>query len=859
MTTTLAPPLPMNRADLAALYDEFVRGKANFERHFGFDLACDDINPILKPHQRDIVQWAVKGGRRAIFAKFGLGKSVMQLETLRLTIEKAGGGLALIVAPLGVRGEFIRDARELLGLTVKFVRRDDELESAFEQRPDIYVTNYESVRDGKLSPDHFTAVSLDEASVLRSFGSKTYQSFLSMFAAVAYRFVATATPSPNRYKELIHYAGYLGVMDTGAALTRWFQRDSTKAGNLTLYPHKVDEFHLWLSTWAIFLQSPADLGHDATGYDLPDLDVDWDVLDTGLSGGGMDRDGQGRLFASTSMSLVEEMRVKRESIATRIQRTVDLTLKHQADGPIVLWVTLNAEQKALEDALAAAGVSFSSVFGALDPDEAERRIDQWRDGETHALIGKPRMLGQGLNLQRARRAIFAGIDHKFNDLIQGVHRIQRFGQTRQCFIHLIHLDSEEGIADDLRAKWTRHEELMTTMTEIIQAYGLDRSNIAEVLERAMGVERIEAKGEGWLLANNDCVAEARDHVESNSVDMIVTSIPFSNHYEYTPNYNDFGHTDNNDHFWAQMDFLTPELLRILKPGRIYACHVKDRINFGNVTGAGVPTVSPFHQEATFHGLKHGFDYMGMITVVTDVVRENAQTYRLGWSEMAKDGTKMGVGSPEYILLFHKPQTDRSKGYADEPVTHSKDEYTRAHWQVDAHAFWRSSGNRILSTDELAALGPEDLGRIFTEQTLHTIYDYASHVKIGEELEGRGSLPSGFMTLAPGSWHPEVWHDVNRMLTLNGEQKRKNVQMHVCPLQFDIVDRLIERFTNPGELVYDPFMGIGTVAQRALRMKRRARGSELNTGYFFDSVKYAEAEERQNVMPTLFDLDMEIES
>lgn len=835
-------------------YDEFVRGKANFEKHFGFDVEGCEVHSALLPHQRAIVQWAVKGGRRAIFAKFGLGKSVMQLETLRLTLAKSGGLRALIVAPLGVRGEFIRDGRELLGIEVRFVRRTEEVrDSVFWADGGILVTNYESVRDGKLDPALFDAVSLDEASVLRSFGSKTYQSFLTLFEEVAFRFVATATPSPNRYKELIHYAGYLGVMDTGAALTRWFQRDSTKANNLTLYPHKVKEFHLWLSTWAIFLQSPADLGFPAEGYDLPELDVHWDMLDTGLAGAGMDRDGQGQLFQSTAMSLPQEMRVKRDSVERRVARMLELVLAHRSDGPVVLWCTLNDEQAAIERALTEAGISFSSVYGALDPDEAEARIDAWRNGETHALIGKPIMLGQGLNLQRARRAIFVGIDHKFNDLIQAVHRIQRFGQTRQCFIHLIHLDVESGIADDLRRKWALHEELTSNMTDIIREHGLDRSDIAAVLTRGTGVDRIEASGEGWTLANNDCVQEARDHVDENSVDLIVTSIPFSNHYEYTPNYNDFGHTDDNAHFWEQMDFLTPELHRILKPGRIYACHVKDRINFGNVTGAGIPTVSPFHAEALFHGIKHGFDYMGMITVVTDVVRENNQTYRLSWTEMTKDGTKMGAGSPEYILLFHKPQTDRSRGYADDPVVHTKDEYTRARWQIDAHAFWRSSGQRTLSTEELAALKPEDMSRLFTEQTLREVYDYESHVKLGEELEGRGSLPATFMSLAPGSWHPEVWHDVNRMLTLNGDQKRRNVQMHVCPLQFDIVDRLIERYSNPGDLVYDPFMGIGTVAQRALKAGRHARGSELNRGYFLDSVKYAEAEERKNVMPTLFDL------
>ena len=248
--------------------------------------------------------------------------------------------------------------------------------------------------------------------------------------------------------------------------------------------------------------------------------------------------------------------------------------------------------------------------------------------------------------------------------------------------------------------------------------------------------------------------------------------------------------------------------------------------------------------------------MGMITVVTDVVRENNQTYRLGWSEQCKDGTKMGAGSPEYILLFHKPQTDRSKGYADVPVTKDKATYTRARWQVDAHAFWRSSGNRHLTPDELAVLPPDQLSRLFTEQTLRQVYDYEAHIRVGEALDGRGALPATFMSLAPGSHHPDVWHDINRMLTLNTEQSRRAQAMHVCPLQFDIVDRLITRFSNPGELVFDPFGGLFTVPVRALRHGRRGRGVELNAGYFLDGVKYLQAEERKADMPGLFDLPSE---
>ena len=253
-----------------------------------------------------------------------------------------------------------------------------------------------------------------------------------------------------------------------------------------------------------------------------------------------------------------------------------------------------------------------------------------------------------------------------------------------------------------------------------------------------------------------------------------------------------------------------------------------------------------------HGIRHGFDYLGMITVVTDVVRENNQSYRLGYGEMSKDGTKMGVGSPEYILLFRAPQTDRSRGYADTPVRHDKGEYSLARWQVDAHAFWRSSGDRLLRGDDLAGRTSKDLYSLFTKTTLDTIYDLEAHVRVGEELEAKGALPKTFMMLAPGSWHPDVWHDVNRMVTLNTSQSQKAQALHVCPLQFDIVDRLIERYSNPGDLVFDPFGGLATVPFRAMRHGRRGRSVELNPQYFMDGVRYLQAEEARLAVPTLFD-------
>nr|WP_234891713.1 DNA methyltransferase [Sinorhizobium meliloti] len=802
---------------------------------------ADEVNPILKDHQRDIVVWAVRGGKRAVFAAFGLGKSVIQIEVLRLICEKTAGR-GLIVLPLGVRQEFRRDG-EMLGVDIKFIRRIEEAGET-----GLYMTNYETVRDGKLDPNEFTAVSLDEASVLRSYGSKTYQTFLSLFEGVRYRFVATATPSPNRYKELIHYAGFLGIMDTGQALTRFFQRDSTQANNLTLYPHKEREFWLWLNSWAIFLQRPSDLGYSDEGYSLPPFDVIYHEVQSNIADGGVDRDGQSALFRDTAVGVVSASKEKRETLDARIAKMGEI-LAGAPNDHFIIWHDLEDERRAIEKAVPTA----VSVYGTQELDEREQAIIDFSNGEFQYLAAKPVIAGSGCNFQRhCHKAIFLGIGFKFNDFIQALHRIYRFLQTRQVEIHIIYAESEREVLRTLQGKWEAHNRMVENMSEIIREHGLDKLSAAEVLTRSIGVERIEAKGEGWLVANNDCVDETRSMAD-NSVDLIVTSIPFSNHYEYTPSYNDFGHTDSDDHFFQQMDFLTPELLRTLKPGRIYACHVKDRILFGNVTGMGMPTVNPFHARTIFHTMSHGFAYMGMVQINTDVVRENNQTYRLGWTENCKDGTKMGVGSPEYLLLFRKLPSDTSKAYADERVTKDKEDYTRARWQVDAHAFWRSSGDRLLTPDELAALGPDLLAKTFTEWSMKNVYDYETHIKIGETLEIRGALPSTFMSLAPGSTSVWTWHDVVRMRTLNGEQTKKGLENHICPLQFDIVDRVIRRFSNEGDLVFDPFGGLFTVPYRALKLGRKGRASELNPGYFLDGIKYLQAMEREISTPTMFDI------
>ncbi len=827
-------------------YREFLESKIELATESGFVIKADQINKALKPHQKEAVIWALRGGRRALFESFGLGKTVQEIEFC-YQAAKHENGRALIVLPLGVRQEFTRDAVELLGYEKPvYCKNMEEVKSTDSM---IVITNYERVRDGDIEPSYFQATSLDEASVLRSFGSKTYQTFLDKFKGVPYKLVATATPSPNRYKELIHYAGYLEVMDTGQALTRFFQRDSTKANNLTLYPNMEDEFWLWISSWALFITKPSDINSEYSdeGYELPPLQVNWHELPIHY-GDSINKDGQVQLFTQAATGLKEAAEIKRNSISERVAKMKEIIDSSPEDN-FILWHDLEAERHEIKKMLP----SVVDIYGSQDYEIREKRVIDFSEGRTRLFATKKELSGSGCNFQKhCHREIFIGIDFEFNDFIQAIHRCYRFLQSEQVVIDILYMENERQIKEALLEKWKNHDYMVQKMTEIVKKYGLNSASKTKRLERKMGVETVKVEGKYYTAVHDDCVEETR-RMESNSIDLIHTSIPFGNHYEYSASYNDFGHNQDTERFFEQMDFLTPELFRILKPGRVAAIHVKDRVLFGNATGTGMPTIEPFHAQCISHYMKHGFQYFGMITVVTDVVRENNQTYRLGWSEQCKDGSKMGVGCPEYILLFRKLPTDRSTAYADVPVAKTKEEYTRAQWQIDAHGYWRSSGDRLVSKEELETISVDNLQAVYRKFSRESVYNYEDHVRLAKQLDLNGRLPATFMVVAPGSWNlEEVWDDINRMRTLNTTQSRRRAQMHVCPLQLDIVERIINRYSNESDLVLDPFGGLMTVPMTAVKMNRRGYGIELNPDYFRDGVGYLQNVEAEREQPTLFD-------
>jgi len=838
--------------DFLQAYDDFLNTKAQRAPAQGFEVKREDLHQSLKPHQADFTAWALHGGRRGIFASFGLGKTRIQCEIQR-QINKKTVGNHLIICPLGVKHEFEKEGAAL-SMKIQYVRTQAEVEACASP---FMITNYERIVFGDIDTEQFASVCLDEASVLRTSNSKTHHFFLQRFRNTRFRYVATATPSPNDYIELLYYAEFLGIMTAGEAKTRFFKRNSQKADKLEIYPHKEQEFWLWVASWSCFLTKPSDFGYDDEGYELPQLHVHYHLVESDHANAGHDRrNGQMRLLRESSLSAVDASREKRDTISARLEKSLEImSASNELGEHWLLWHHLEDERRAIEKALPDA----RAVYGSQPLETREGLIDDFSEGRIRILATKPEIAGSGCNFQRhCSRAIFMGVDYKFNDIIQAVHRIYRFLQNKEVHVHFIYSEAEAHVLETFKRKWAQHDALVSNMRAIIAEYGLSGEHIKIHQIRSKGVARLEERGKSFTALRNDSVLELAQ--TEAQFDMVISSIPFSIMYEYSYSFEDFGNNFTNEDFFKQMDFILPNMYRALKPGRIAAIHVKDRVLFGNFTGFGFPTIYPFSDRTREAFERHGFAFMARITVTTDVVRENNQTYRLGWTECSKDATKMGAGLPEYVLLFRKPPSDSSDGYADEPVLHEKDFYTRAQWQIDAHGFWKSSGNRLLTREELRKSKHGSIQKWWSAYDAQHLYDYEKHVELSNELEAQGMLPYTYMLLAPQSNHSDVWSDIIRMRTLNGSQAHRNLVQHICPMQFDIVNRLIERFTNPGEMIADPFSGLGTVGYCAIKKGRKAWLCELNENYFSDGLGYLRAAEAERNTPTLFDdlLEPELE-
>lgn len=448
-------------------YDAFLTTKALRAPASGHDVAPEDIHPRLFPFQRDLVRWAVRKGRAALFADTGLGKTGMQLEWARLTGERT-----LILAPLAVAQQTIREAA-LLGLDVTYARHQDEATGP------ITITNYE--RLDNFDPAAFGAVVLDESSILKSFDGKTRTALIESFADTPWRLACTATPAPNDIAELANHAEFLSVMTRVEMLAAFFVHDDE---GWRLKGHAREPFWRWLASWGMSVRAPSDLGYSDDGYVLPGLHVERHLLP-------VDWAPEGRLFADTPRGITERSGLRRTTMAPRIEAAAALVAS-EPDEPWIVWCGLNDEA----DGMARAVPGAVNVQGSDAPDAKAERLAAFADGSLRVLVTKPSIAGFGLNFQHCARMVFVGLGDSYEQYYQAVRRCWRFGQTRPVQVHVVLSEPEETVFANVLRKEREARDMAAELSRHVAEY--ERAEIAGLDARDAYEPAVPMRLPAWI-------------------------------------------------------------------------------------------------------------------------------------------------------------------------------------------------------------------------------------------------------------------------------------------------------------------------------------------------------------------------
>lgn len=408
-------------------YSEFLASKARRVEPLGRTVALDEIHPMLHTWQAGIVRWAVKTGRAAVWADTGLGKSLMQLEWARLS---AGEGRALIVAPLAVCHQTIREAAKV-GIALTYVRDDSEAQNA----PGMAITNFERV--GAIHPGRYTAVALDEASILKQADGKLRTLLITHFADVPRRLACTATPAPNEPEELTSQAEFLGVSTRANMLAAYFVHDDE---GWRPKGHARGPMYRWMSSWAVALRRPSDMGFPDDGYVLPGLEIRSHLLP-------VDVVPEGQLFATELGGVGGRSAIRKATLTARCERTAELVAA-ESDQPWLLWCGMNAEA----DQLARLIPGAVNIHGGLTAEEKAAGLLGFANGDIQILVTKPSLAAFGLNFQRCAHMAFVGLSDSYEAYYQAIRRCYRYGQNRIVHAHVVLSELEGQIAVNIGRK-----------------------------------------------------------------------------------------------------------------------------------------------------------------------------------------------------------------------------------------------------------------------------------------------------------------------------------------------------------------------------------------------------------------------
>jgi hypothetical protein len=633
-------------------YQHFLQTKLQRAMPDGFDVDPDDLNPALFHYQRDIVRWAVKKGRCAIFAMTGMGKSLCQLEWARI-ISELTFGRVLILAPLAVSSQTVAEGAKF-GIRVTLCRDPSDV------RDGINILNYELLE--KFDHTQFSAIVLDESSILRAFDGKTRMYLTEAFRTTPYRLCCSATPAPNDHMELGTHAEFLGVMTRAEMLAMYFVHDGARTSQWRVKGHAKSLFWEWVASWATMITKPSDLGYSDEGFDLPPLTIHPIVtpsVQQGLPGAGLD--------------LMERKRVRAASIEQRCQAAADL-VNGSPDRPWILWGDLNDETALLTKLIPGA----VEIKGSDKPSYKEQTMLDFVAGKVPVLVSKSSICGFGMNFQCCNKMAFVGLSDSFQNYFQAIRRCYRFGQTKPVDAYVITSEAEGPIVDNIKRKEMEFAEMQEQM--ISKTQELTKQNIRDVTSIKSPYQTETRRGKAWTMHLGDCV-EMVKHIEDASVDYSIFSPPFASLYTYSDSERDMGNCVSDEQFFEHMKFLAVELMRTLVPGRLISFHCMNLPT--TKCRDGFIGIKDFRGDLIRMFQAAGFIYHSEVCIWKNPVTAMQRTKALGLlhKQLKKDAAMCRQGIPDYLVTMRKPGDNPKR------VTNTNETFPVSEWQEYASPVW----------------------------------------------------------------------------------------------------------------------------------------------------------------------------
>lgn len=727
-------------------YLEFLETKKRKKIESGFtDIV---LNEKLFDFQKYCVETALRKGKFALFEDCGLGKSIQQLDWAKNVCNHTGQPV-VIVAPLAVVGQTIQEGVKF-GYVVNEIKDNADFTSL---ENGIYITNYDNLDNVDCSV--FSGVVLDESSILKNFQGATKQKIIDQFRYTPYKLACTATPSPNDVMEICNHAEFLDVMTRNEMLAMYFVHDGGNTSSWRLKGHAQGAFWDFVSTWAVMLSSPSDIGFDGSKYILPKLNMIECFVTT-------PKQDNGKLFNDMSVNATGFHQELRNSMQVRMDNVVEIV--NNSTENFIVWISHDDEGKYLRERISDA----VEVKGSDVKSYKKEKLLGFANGDFRVLITKLKIAQFGLNYQNCHNQIFASLDFSFESTYQGIRRSYRFGQTDDVNVYLVITDTMQNVKSSFEEKQKQFLTMQKMMSEATQRNYKQEINLINMTDVK------EYKTDNCHIMLGDCVQLIRQ-VPDESIGFSIFSPPFAELYTYSDKLEDMGNSKDYNEFFTAFDFLVKEIYRVMWSGRNVAVHCMDLpIQKGKEGYIGLRDFSGMILKSFTDA---GFIYHSRVTIWKNPVTEMQRTKALGLlhKQIGKDAAMCRVGIPDYLMVFRKD------GDHEHPV----------------------------------------------------------HCKINVDTWQKYASP--------------VWMDIDYSNTLNARAGREDEdEKHVCPLQLDTIQRAITLWSNEGDKVLTPFMGIGSEVYQSILQNRYGIGFELKDSYFTEAVKNIKRAEQQKNTKTLFD-------